>query len=231
MPHLMQSIAVEPLLRELERDAERIRKVTIEAVIPPGSPMFPLDVLALAAAKRHASTTSAFVAMVRALNMVVARALLRMHIDTALRFSAAWHVAEPQTFAVQVLKGERIDKLKTRKGVRLTDAHLVDLHKDKHPWLPEVYERLSGYVHFSSSHISDSIVRLGEEGGENKIQFLVSGEDLKFSEFTWTEVLKCFREASSILATYLQGWGETKKLSEVQLKALRGDSSEETHPK
>jgi len=224
MPHPAHSTAVESLLTELEADAERMRKVMIEVVVPAGSPMFPLDFLAFAAAKRHASTTSAFIAMVRAWNMVIARALLRMHIDTSLRFSAAWHVAEPHTFATQVLKGERIDKLKTRTGARMTDSHLVQLHKDKHPWLPAVYEHLSGYVHFSGSHISSSIEALGEEEGDRTIQFLVSDQDLKFPEFSWTEILGCFREATSILGTHLQGWGATKKLSDAQLEALRGDA-------
>lgn len=224
MPHPAQSTAVESLLSELEADAERMRKVMIEVVVPVGSPMLPLDFLAFAAAKRHASTTSAFIAMVRSWNMVIARALLRMHIDTSLRFSAAWHVAEPHTFATQILKGERIDKLKTRTGARLTDSHLVQLHKDKHPWLPAVYEHLSGYVHLSGSHIFDSIEGLGEEEGDRTIQFLVSDQDLKFPEFSWIEILRCFREATSILGTCLQGWGATKKRSDAQLEALRGDA-------
>jgi hypothetical protein len=222
MAHPAQSASVESLLAELEADADRMRKVMAYVVTPPGSPMFPLDFLAFAAAKRHASTTSAFVAMVRSWNMVVARALLRIHIDTSLRFSAAWHVAEPHEFASQVLKGARIDRLKSRSGARLTDSHLVQLHKDKHPWLPDVYEHLSGYVHFSGAHIADAIEGLGEE--DRTIQLLVSDQDLKFPEFSWIEVLECFREATSILGTFLQGWGATKKLSDEQLEALRGDA-------
>jgi hypothetical protein len=211
-----QSAAVESLILQLEADAQRVQKVMIENVVPAGSPMFPLDFLAFAAVKRHASTTSAFVAMVRAWNMVIARALLRMHIDTSLRFSAAWQVAEPHTFAMQVLKGERIDKLKTRAGMRLTDSHLVQLHKEKHPWLPAVYEHLSGYVHFSGAHISDAIKDLSDE--DHTVEFLVSDEDRKFPEFSWLEVLECFREATSILDTFLQGWGATKKLSDAEIK-------------
>jgi hypothetical protein len=219
MAHAAQSAAVESLLLEFQADAERIRMVMIESVVPAGSPMFPLDLLAFAAVKRHASTTSAFVAMVRAWNMVIARALLRMHIDTSLRFSAAWHVAEPHIFATQVLKGERIDKLKTRTGARLTDSYLVQLHKDERPWLPSVYEHLSGYVHFSGTHIADAIEGLGDK--DRTIQFLVSDEDRKFPDFSWIEVLECLREATSILGTYLQGWGATKNLSDAQLEALR----------
>jgi hypothetical protein len=151
--------------------------------------------------------------------MVITRALLRMHIDTSLRFSAAWHVAEPHAFATAVLKGERIDKLKTRSGARLTDSYLVQLHKDKHPWLPVVYDHLSGYVHFSGAHIVDTISDL--DGDDRTIQFLVSDQDLKFPEFSWIEVLECFREASSILGTFLGGWGATKNLSDAQLAALR----------
>jgi len=214
-----QSDAVESLLLQLEADVARMRKVTMEIVTPMGSAMFPLDFLAFAAAKRHASTTSAFIATVRSWNMVIARALLRIHIDTALRFSAAWHVAEPHTFATSVLKGERIDKMKTRAGQRLIDSHLVDLHKEQHPWLPAVYKHLSGYVHFSGAHIADSIEDLCQE--DHTVQFLISDQDLKFPEFSWIEVLECFREATSILGTYLQGWGATKKMSDEQLSNLR----------
>ncbi|SCZ85382.1 hypothetical protein [Nitrosomonas mobilis] len=220
MAHPPQSEAVEALLLQVEADAERMREVMTEVVVPAGSPMFPLDFLAFAAAKRHASTTSAFGAMVRSWNMVIARALLRMHIDTSLRFSAAWHVADPHAFATSVLKGERIDKLKTRTGTRLTDSHLVQLHRDEHPWLPAVYKHLSGYVHFSGAHIADAIEGLGD--ADRTVQFLVSDQDLKFPEFSWVEVLDCFREATSILGTFLQGWGATKKLSDAQLEALRG---------
>jgi hypothetical protein len=222
MAHPAQSKSVESLLSELATDADRMRKAMVEVVVPAGSPMFPLDFLAFAAVKRHASTTSAFVAMVRSWNMVVARALLRMHIDTSLRFSAAWYVPEPHAFAAEVLKGTRIDKLKARTGARLTDSYLVQLHKDKHPWLPAVYEHLSGYVHFSGAHIAGSIEDLREE--DRTIQFLISDQDLKFPEFSWVEVLECFREATSILGTFLHGWGATKKLSDARLKALRGDA-------
>lgn len=219
MPHIPQSEAVESLLNELEADAEGIRKFMIEAVVPYGNSRFPLDLLAFAAVKRHASTSSAFVAMVRAWNMVIARALLRMHIDTSLRFSAAWHVAEPNAFATEVLKGKRIDKLKTRTGVRLTDAHLVQLHKEAHPWLPAVYEQLSGYVHLSGAHIACAIEGLGDN--DRTIQLLVSDQDLTFPEFSWIEILECFREATSILGAFLRGWSAAKNLSDAQLEALR----------
>ena len=219
MTHPAPSAAVEVLLLELDTDAERMRRLLFEVVVPAGSRMFPLDFLAIAAVKRHVSTTSACVAMIRAWNMGIARSLLRMHIDTSLRFSAAWHVKEPHQFARAVIKGERLNKLKSLTGERLTDSHLVQLHKAKHSWLPAVYEQLSGYVHFSGAHIADAIEDVRDES--DTIQFLISNQDLNFPESSWVEVLECFREATSILRTFLEAWGDTKNLSDAQLEALR----------
>lgn len=218
MEHPARSEAVEALLLKLETDAERIRTVMITAVVSGGSPMFSLDFLAFAAVKRHTSTTSAFVAMVKAWNMIVARTLLRTHIDTSLRFSAAWHVEKPHSFAKEVLEGKRIDKLKTRTGARLTDSYLVQLHEEMHPWLRAVYEHLSGYVHFSSAHIAGAVKNVRDE--DRTIEFVVSDRDLEFPELSWIEVLECFREATSILERLLRGWAATKKLSHAELKAL-----------
>jgi hypothetical protein len=219
MTHPTHSENVEASLKKLESDAQQLRRIMIELVAPSGSPMFPLDFLAFAAVKRHASTTSAFVSAISSWNMVVARALLRIHIDTSLRFSAAWQVHDPHDFSMEVLKGARIDKLKDRSGDRLTDARLVKLHTDEHPWLPAVYEHLCGYVHFSGSHITDSIESLSD--GDRSIEFLISDQDSKFPEFSWVEVLDCFREATGMLEKYLRGWGTTKHLSPEQLESLR----------
>jgi hypothetical protein len=186
-----------------------MRRYLIEILTPAGAPIFPLDLLAFAAVKRHSSTTTAFAMMVRSWNMVIARALLRMHIDTSLRFSAAWHVNEPHEFANRVLKGQRIDKIKSRDGSRLTDAHLVELHKQSHPWLPETYEHLSGYIHFSSAHFSNTVKTVCAEEAFT-IELHVSDQDLKYQESSWIEILECFRETSSILDKFLRGWIQSK---------------------
>jgi hypothetical protein len=181
--------------------------------------MFPLDLMALGAVKRSVSTASAIVAMVESSNMVCARTLLRTHIDTSLRFSAAWLVQNPHEFASLVLKGERIDRLKDRQGKRLTDAHLVEMRSAECPWLPAVYSNLSGYIHFSSSHIADSVGVIDE--ARNSLTFEVSPTDAKFPEFSWLEVLDCFRETTELLAKYLHGYRLTKNMSPEQLAAAR----------
>ncbi len=220
--HPLPSEHVEALLQALDQDSDALLKLGMQVVGPNGSPMFPLDWMVFAAIKRSVSTASAVTAMVRAWNMVCARSLLRMHIDTALRFSAAWLVSEPHAFATSVLEGVRIDKLKDRNGNRLMDAYLVETLKEDHPWLPDVYANLSGYVHFSGSHISDAISNFEEE--DRTIEFHMSASDLKFPEFSWVEILDCFREATSILSRYIQGYAQTKRLAPEELEALRSST-------
>ncbi len=183
------------------------------------APMFGLDLLAYGAIKRNLSTTTAISQMVSSWNMVSARALLRVHIDTALRFSAAWLVEKPHDFALEVIRGQRIDKLKDQAGSRLTDAHLVEVRAAEYPWLPKVYESLSGYVHFSGSHVFDSVAGLGNEA--MTISFEISATDHKFPESSWIEVLECAREANGMLTKYLDGYIFTKRLSPEQLTELQ----------
>ena len=101
----------------------------------------------------------------------------------------------------------------------MTDAHLLKVHAPDYPWLPAVYKNLSGYVHFSGSHIYDSIENV--DLNDRTISFEVADMDLKFLEFSWVEVLDCFREATSILARYLRGYAATKKLSPAELEETR----------
>lgn len=212
---------VRKLLRAIAADTDATYQLGLATLDADERAMFPLDMMALGAVKRSVSTSSAVLAMVKAWNMVCARTLLRTHIDTSLRFSAAWLVADPHAFATDVVKGERIDRLKDRDGKRLTDARLVELRTPECPWLPAVYSGLSGYVHFSGCHIVDSVTTL--DHAARTIQFEISPMDTRFPEFSWVEVLECFRETTELLARYLHGYRITKNMSPEQLRAAHGD--------
>jgi hypothetical protein len=214
-----QTAPVQSLLEKVKRDREEMIKLGMAVFGSEDAPMFPLDLMAFGAVKRNISTSSAFWMIVGSWNMLCARSLLRIHIDTSLRFSAAWLVEKPHELASLVLKGDRIDKMKDQSGKRLTDAYLVEARTSDYPWLPAVYKNLSGYIHFSGSHICDSVAEVDREVGT--ISFSLSETDLKFPESSWIEVLECFREATAMLATYLHGYRITKQLSTVELEAAK----------
>ncbi|QGZ39126.1 hypothetical protein IP92_02648 [Pseudoduganella flava] len=183
-----------------------------------GAPMFPLDLLASGAVKRALSASAAMKLLIESWNMVSARSLLRTHLDTSLRFSAAWLVKNPHEFATLAISGKPINKLKDREGERLTDARLVQIRSKDYTWLPAVYDNLCGYVHFSSSHLYDAVESLYEDG---TINLLISETDLNFPESSWLEVIECFREGSAMLVKFLNGYAITKRLTREQLEEGR----------
>jgi hypothetical protein len=211
-----ESIAV------LRNDEDRVLDLGKQLFGAAGAPFFPLDLLAYAALKRNLSTSAALVLLVEHFNLVSARALLRVHIDTALRFSAAWFVDTPHDFASAVHGGARVDRMKDRQGRMLTDARLVELLAPSHPWLPAVYENLSGFVHFSGSHVAASIVSLNTETRE--VSFHVGKSDEHYPPSSWTEVLDCAHEATGVMVHYLRGYIATKAMSPEELAARRNDA-------
>ena len=131
-----------------------------------------------------------------------------MHIDTGVRFSAAWLVDNPHDFASRVLGGEQINRLKSMDGIKLTDSYLIEKRAQEFPWLPVVYKNLSGFIHFSGSHIFASVKSIASDN--RTMNFEIAETDDNYPEFSWTEVMRCFSNATEILRHYLTGYGATK---------------------
>lgn len=169
--------------------------------------LYAMDMFVLGAVKRTLSANSAMKMMVQSWNLVTARTLLRTHIDTALRFSAAWLVESPADFASDVMDGKQIDRMKDRTGELMKDKYLISKLEVKHPWLKTVYDTLSGYVHFSGAHITSPLFDVTD----GKFSFRLSEYDLDYPEDSWIEVLECFHEVTGILILHLGGYAATKR--------------------
>lgn len=199
------------VLSALEK-LEALRLATIklgsEMLRADGGNMFPVDLLAISAIKRSLSNTAAVRLLVENWNLVAARTMLRAHMDTPLRLSAVWLVNDPHGFAMKVQAGERIRNIKDRNGKRMTDAYLITRMSTEYPWVAEVYDRLSGYVHFSADHLSVSIK--GSDDDDRILNFALTAQDTEFPESTWVEVIECFNECTLILHRYVEGWTLTK---------------------
>jgi len=181
-PHREHSERIKLLLTKLDADRAALLNLYHKELCYEGATIFPLDIVANGAVKRAISANSGFKMMIESRNLVVARTLLRTHIDTALRFSAAWLVDNPHDFAAKLIAGKQINKMKDRKGKQLSDAYLVETQTQDHPWLPKVYSELSGYVHFSGAHVSASVSAIGKDDG--LVSFKISEIDEGFPEFS-----------------------------------------------
>jgi len=172
-----------------------------------GRAVYPLDFYALGALNRAFNLSLGFRALVAPRNFYCIGAILRLHLDTALRFSAAFVVTDPHDFATRVQKGEQVRAMCDRDGNRLTDRQLVRTVATEFPWIEDHYEKTSGYVHMSDVHVR-SIFNKVDKPGTFNITVGDRGPDIP--DEALTTAIHAFRASTQILLWYIDGWIYTK---------------------
>jgi hypothetical protein len=185
-----------------------------------GGALYPVDLLAVGAIKRVISLSGGIQLLINSFNMVCARVLLRIHIDTMLRFYAVFLVDNPHDFSHKVMGGNHIRRMQDKFGNKMTDSYLVSKLSAEYPWLTKVYKNLSGYVHLSEQHIFSSMQDLNEDA--RSVQLVIGEKDTKYPESSWLEILNCFNESTDIFIKYLEGWIFTKSNPRVVAKIKEG---------
>ena len=203
-------------LIELEARRKKLLGLGKKMLLCYGGTTYKVDLLAIGAIKRAISTIAGFRLLVDSWNLLCARALLRIQIDTALRFYSIYLVKEPHDFAIIVLEGQQINHLKDIYGNRMTDAYLISKLKLEYPWLPKVYKNISGYIHLSDHHYFSTIQDIDDKS--KTVHIRIHEKDLTIPEDSWLEMIACFNEATDISIRYLEGWIFTKSNPEIVAK-------------
>ena len=198
------------LQRLKEKEKRMVRLAALGMQADEGS-MYPFDWWTNAAMNRGIQLSSGFRDSIKRRNATCSGALLRMQIDTALRYSAGWLVNDPHGFVGRIMNGEQINKIKDRDGNLMNDRYLVERMATGHVWLEEVYKRTSGYVHFSDVHIWSTL--FGMEGKENtRVRTKVGARDREGLAELYLEMVSAFEAATDILMNYVEGWIYTKEV-------------------
>lgn len=200
-------------IKELGEVRQEALEAGMATLMAGSGALTPFDLIVIGAAKRAVSVSVGIEQAVSTRNMVCARALLRMQLDTVLRYSAFRHVDKAQEVARRVIAGEPIRKMKSRCGKPLHDSFLVEKLGEHFSWVPEVYKRTSGYVHFCESQFYDSVASFQVESGEMEIA--INETDEKFPASSWIEVVNCATHCLVILRNFIRQDCEQK---DIQLK-------------
>lgn len=172
--------------------------------------LYPMDLLTTAVLNRSLSLLGGFVVLVRGSNTLAALHLVRMHLDSLLRYSAAWLVEDPHAFATQVFAAKHIRKMKDRTGALMTDRYLVDKLTGEYPWVSSVYDATSGYIHLSQKHYHSSTRK--KVGGKNErtIESVISKDDLFIPYRLKVEAAEAMLDITGRIYEYVFGWTDTK---------------------
>ena len=108
-----------------------------------------------------------FVTLMESSNYNAAAPLVRISLDSLLRFFASTQSEyDHENFAIKVRTGMQIDKMRARDTkVNLTDAELVRrmTKSGALKWVKTIYKIGSGFVHLSRQHLNTSFKREGDK--------------------------------------------------------------------
>lgn len=200
-------------LSKLQKTKAELLEIGMKMLSADDGNLFPVDLIAIGAMKRTVSNTEGFLTLIDAQNMTAARSLLRVQLDTFMRFSAIWLVTLPHDFANEIIAGKHIRNIKDHTGNKMTDRYLVDTLSKEYPWLKDVYDNLSGYIHFSAQHLFNAVEKIDND--TRTLSINIGKEDLQYPEWSWAETVDYFTESVNIFFHYLNGWIATK--NKVQL--------------
>ena len=170
--------------------------------------VFGVDLIAIAAVKRTVTVAAGFRALVREHNYLCAACVLRLQVDTLMRFFALTLVDDPHSLAGRILAGEFIRKIKDRTGKPMTDAYLVERLSARTPWVARVYKETSGFIHLSDKHMLSPVTAVDDDA--KTVSFLVHETDVHVRAEHWRELVECFNEATREIGGAISSWTQRK---------------------
>jgi hypothetical protein len=203
-----QSAAVTAALDKLSNRIGEFGQLTFDMWYAYEGYQYPLDMYATGAIKRTLSLLVGFRSHIESFNFTCAAPLVRLQLDTALRFYAAFIVTDPQDFALKVLEGTEVRKLKDRNNQLMRDAHLVKCLGADHPWIESLYKKASGYVHLSNRHAFDAARNVDRK--TFSITWDIRWEDKPMPDHVYLGAIDAFDTSAVLFAEYIKKWTTTK---------------------
>lgn len=150
-------------LELLSQDYKNLAKKITEN----NSPAYKIDIIALSVVNRAISINDAFRVLVKADNIFASLHLVRIQIDTLVRYFSII-IAQDPNYIDYVLSGDPINKFKDLNKEVFTDKYLVK-HLENHlKGITDLYTKYCNYIHYGREHIE-------------KIKFPSKNPDAKFS--------------------------------------------------
>jgi hypothetical protein len=192
-------------IRSREQDHVRLLHAVVQ--LDDGA-IFAHDLIASGATQRSLMLIKGFLAMLRSGNYLCGGALLRMQIDTLLRLHAASLFPSGNDALHAFLDDLPLHKLKAPDGARLTEQELCKRVATRYEWVPRVYARTSGFIHFSGSSVLSAMPKASED---RTIEISVGSRlGRRWKPDERLEAAEAFDAATKAVLEMIQSWGQAK---------------------
>lgn len=164
----------------------------------------------IGATKRTLAQARGFRELISSKNFSCAAALLRMQIDTAMRINGLLLVDDMEATCQAVMSGQKFSKLKDKSGSTLRDFYLVGEICKKHPWIKEIYEQTSDFIHLSGRHFYSTIAATDDA---NRMAYLyVSSIDVPRPDEDYFEIADEFFRITKVAGIMLLGYFVSRQI-------------------
>jgi hypothetical protein len=155
------------LFEDQDRHFELVKAICGTTGPDSSTPLFQCDFVLLSVLNRSLDLVDGFLWSFNRWNLSTAAPIVRMQVDNLLRL-VLLSKAGPGPAVEALLSGGPLSKERdplapSGKKNTLTDQRLREHARDRFPWLDLVYEKSSGWIHFSSVHVGVTMV-ITEDG-------------------------------------------------------------------
>lgn len=172
--------------------------------------LFPCDAVYFSILNRSLELFDGFVLLMKNNNYGCGMALLRIQLDSVLRFYGVLHTVDPLETAHAMLNGTKLSSLKDRKGKKLKDVYLVELMGKDNSWVSNVYDLTSGYIHLSNEHVLHMLGR-SHSVGDGQRKLYVGSDDEHVDAQRKIELIKAFGAITEGVFMLLAEWEKLSK--------------------
>lgn len=169
------------LLKELDKSIDLQIQFGKKLVETHG--LYTFDLFCTAVLNRSVNIIRGYTTLMRDNNFIAAAPLVRIQLDSLLRFYSTFLVDENiDEYALRIIRGEQINKIKDRNGGNMNDGHLCALYSSLpgKQWIKQVYEAGSSYIHLSNSATQSATMLNNDE--ERKINMTIGKHDSFISD-------------------------------------------------
>lgn len=211
---------------ETEKKFEEIDKQLQELfAVFNGDIIFPCSYFVGSIITRTRANNQGFMDLIKAKNHICALALIRLQIDNCILLYQAQLVEDPDIFFQYIADGHEAYSFRGNKKTKI-DFHerkIVEALNRKYDDIKELYTTCSGFIHFSSNHISSSYKQEFKDGELNL--YINRHFTVFYSDEAYKTVYSAMLYVNDVILDLLQYW-KTLHLQNVEL-AQKHDNSKE----
>jgi hypothetical protein len=116
------------------------------------------DVFMAGVLRRSYALTRGFFDLIASRNFTAAAPLVRLQLDNALRTAASVWTRDAEEFFKTLREGKQINRMLADEGKPMTDRYLCNRLAHEHPWITQIYNETSAFVHLSDKHFLAAMV-------------------------------------------------------------------------